>query len=82
MPILVWGQSGATSPSSSEIIALENRGDGALVQSCDILWRNGLGHDVGGGGQRRDTNRLIEVDLEIRRVTGGLRRGEFGGDEI
>jgi hypothetical protein len=61
---------------------LQNRGDGAPVRGCDILWRDGLGHDVEGGGQRRDANLLIEVDLEIRRVAGGLRRGEFGGDEI
>ncbi len=71
-----------TPSSSSEIIALQNRGDGAPVRSCDTLWCNGLGHDVEGGGQRRDANLLIEVDLEIRRVSCGLRRGEFGDGEI
>lgn len=41
-----------TPSSSSEIIVLKNRGDGAPVQGCDILRRNGLSHDVEGGGQR------------------------------
>ena len=69
---------------AGEIITLQNRGDGhrVLVQGCVILWRKRLGHDVEGGHQRRDADLFIQVDLEVRRVTGGLQLGVFGGDEL
>ena len=68
--------------SHCETLALQNRGDASLVCGCIILWRNRLGHYIERGYYRRNADRLIQVGLEIRRATEGLRLDEFGGDEV
>lgn len=68
--------------SNCETLALQNRGNASIVCACIMLWRNRLGHYIEGSCYRGNADRLIQLGLEIRRATEGLRLDEFGGDEV
>ena len=62
----------ATVCCKQRIVALQNRGDGALVRGGDIVWREGLGHDVERGGQRGDANLLIVAGAAAPEMTASV----------
>jgi hypothetical protein len=65
----------ATVCCKQRIVALQNRGDGALVRSCDFVWRNGLGHDVERGGQCGGANLLIVTGAAAPEMTASVFTG-------